>query len=318
MNYSITCVDAGSENCPCYLALTGDCITCSRLRNKDYCDCNWSGVCVYNEFIQGGKTVNNPRKNIRAAIVEQKFYDGDIVLYVLDVGKGFAMRASRPGTYVFLKGQESAEFYEVPISVMKSDIEKGHIYLAIKVIAAKTKALLQQTDSLVIRGPYRGGIQGINDVLRGLRPDSKILILSKGIGLAPASLSARYLCQRCSVDLMMDPEKISKELIGDYIDDRLEPPLNRINEISLSDPMSWNGLEEQLSKNQYTGVLILTSDYYIHKIGEMVRRLLPGAAIGVCNNFHICCGEGLCGACTVETIEGDVLKMCKCQKSVSL
>ena len=29
------CIDAGSENCPCLLAESGDCITCSRLKGKD-------------------------------------------------------------------------------------------------------------------------------------------------------------------------------------------------------------------------------------------------------------------------------------------
>ena len=32
------CIDAGSENCPCLLAASGDCITCSRLQGKDCCD----------------------------------------------------------------------------------------------------------------------------------------------------------------------------------------------------------------------------------------------------------------------------------------
>ena len=35
------CVDTGSENCPCELAVTGDCLTCSRLQGKDSCDCDW-------------------------------------------------------------------------------------------------------------------------------------------------------------------------------------------------------------------------------------------------------------------------------------
>ena len=54
---SMDCIDVGSENCPCYLALTGDCLICSRLQGKDYCGCNWAGVCVYNEFIQGNKFI---------------------------------------------------------------------------------------------------------------------------------------------------------------------------------------------------------------------------------------------------------------------
>jgi hypothetical protein len=64
----LNCIDAGTENCPCYLAVTGDCLICSRLQGKDYCDCNWRGVCIYNEFMQGNGKVNNPRRDFEAEI----------------------------------------------------------------------------------------------------------------------------------------------------------------------------------------------------------------------------------------------------------
>ncbi|NFG18899.1 sulfide/dihydroorotate dehydrogenase-like FAD/NAD-binding protein, partial [Clostridium botulinum] len=49
MEYEIKdCIDAGSEYCPCHLAETGDCILCSQLSGKKFCDCiNWKGVCIY-------------------------------------------------------------------------------------------------------------------------------------------------------------------------------------------------------------------------------------------------------------------------------
>lgn len=59
------CIDCGTENCPCYLAATGDCLVCSRLAGKDYCDCNWKGVCIYNEFIQSGKKIIMYGKSLR-------------------------------------------------------------------------------------------------------------------------------------------------------------------------------------------------------------------------------------------------------------
>ncbi len=74
------CIDAGTENCPCYLALTGDCLTCSRLQGKDYCDCMWKGVCIYNEFQQAGERINNPRKDFKAKITARKFYLDDLVV----------------------------------------------------------------------------------------------------------------------------------------------------------------------------------------------------------------------------------------------
>ena len=65
------CIDAGSENCPCLLAESGDCITCSRLQGKDCCDCNWRGVCIYNEYIQNGKKINNRRESKKTRILKK-------------------------------------------------------------------------------------------------------------------------------------------------------------------------------------------------------------------------------------------------------
>ena len=71
MNYiNNICVDAGTENCPCSLADTGDCLICSRLNGKDKCDCHWAGLCIYNEFIQNDGKIRNKRRYIEAEIVK--------------------------------------------------------------------------------------------------------------------------------------------------------------------------------------------------------------------------------------------------------
>lgn len=326
MNYSIfngiyNCIDAGSENCPCYLAVTGDCLTCSRIQGKDYCDCNWKGVCIYNEFIQGNRRINNPRRDFEAPIAKTKFYKDDLVVYVLDVGKGFAIKASRPGSYIFMKSSNSNSFYNVPISIMKADIEKGQIHLAIKIISAKTKALLAETEKFIIRGIYRNGIQGISPIIQKKIPNHKVLIIAKGIGIAPGILLIQFLSHKRRVDMIIDTDKISKELISDYLDtkiesikqDEVEKEEGTIKFMSFAEETSLKELEEILQKNNYDSILILTSDYYIETYGKLIRKILPGASVGVSNNFHICCGEGLCGSCSLITETGDSIKMCKCQ-----
>jgi succinate dehydrogenase/fumarate reductase-like Fe-S protein len=69
----------------------------------------------------------------------------------------------------------------------------------------------------------------------------------------------------------------------------------------------------RMKKNQYDNVILLVSDYYIDVLGRMIKRILPAADLAVSNNFRICCGEGLCGSCSVDTTGGDTIKMCKCQ-----
>lgn len=305
----MNCVDAGSENCPCYLAVTGDCLVCSRLQGKDYCNCDWRGVCIYNEFIQGNRKVNNPRRDFEARIAERKFYMEDLVVYILDVGKGFAMKASRPGSYLFVKASGAISFYDIPISVMKADVEKGQVHLAIKIISTKTKALLAEESKLVLRGPYRNGVHGISSIVKKKGKDHKTLIIAKGIGVAPGILASCELQQRGSVDMVIDTDKISQSLIDDYLEDGN----GLIRYLSLTGKNSEKQLTNIMKKNPYDNVILLVSDYYIDLIGRMIKKVLPAADLAVSNNFRICCGEGLCGSCSIDTSGGSTIKMCKCQ-----
>ena len=317
----MNCIDAGSENCPCYLAVTGDCLICSRLQGKDYCNCNWRGVCVYNEFVQGNRKVNNPRMDFEAKIIQKKFYKEDLVVYILDVGKGFAMKAERPGSYLFIRGRGTGSFYDVPISVMKADVEKGQIHLAIKIISTKTKALLMEEEKLILRGPYRNGVHGVSNIMSKRGKDQKTLIIAKGIGIAPGMLAAQSLKYKGLIDLVADTEKISRDLIEDYMDTKPKVSVQSTTKkepgtfryLSLTDKESWAILETMMKEKAYDNVILLTSDYYIENLGKMVKEILPQADLAVSNNFRICCGEGLCGSCSMDTPAGDTIKMCKCQ-----
>lgn len=351
MNYSTyDCIDAGTENCPCYLALTGDCLTCSRLQGKDSCDCSWKGVCIYNEFKQGNGRVNNPRKEFVAGIVSKKFYLDDLAVFVLDVGKGFAIKAGSPGSYIFMRSRSDTSFYDIPISIMHADVEKGQLHVAVKVISTKTKSLLEEEESFVLRGVYRNGIQGLHAVLpRGLK-NARVLLVAKGIGLAPAILTAEALGGHNEVDLVVDTEKISTELVSDYLGEgsgnaavgRKQAAagstadgsargisagdvfaadgstgggglVHRIRYLSLGNSEDQESLRAMMKTGKYDSVAVLASDYFIGEIGKMAKEVLPEAKQAFSNNFRICCGEGVCGACSVVNAGGETIKMCKCQ-----
>lgn len=305
-----TCIDAGTENCPCYLALTGDCLTCSKLQGKDCSFCNWKGVCIYNEFIQNNKKINNARKNFETEILEMKDYGDDLVVFVLKVNRGFAIKCNKPGTYVFMGNSKLEDYYLTPISVMKSDTEAGLLYLAVKIISAKTKALLL-SEKITLRGPYRNGVQG--ELSKG-----KNLILTKGIGIAPAIHMLNDMEFNEKVELMIDLEKININLIQDYIsdDDIIKNKLKSIDYVTLADKKSYDIIRDKIIESQYDGVVILTSDYFIDLYSNLVKTILPQALIAVSNNVHICCGEGLCGACSKVLEDGSVIKLCKCHHNL--
>lgn len=321
---NIDCIDSGTENCPCYLAVTGDCLLCSRLQGKDYCDCLWKGVCIYNEFIQNHEKANNVRKDFSAKIMDKKRYLEDLCAITLDVGRGFALKASVPGSYVFLKGSEQESYYHTPISVMKADIEKGCITVLVKSISAKTKALCMTEDKMTVRGVYRGGLKGINKItgkFSRLNPQCKLLIITKGAGFAPAVNFLDWCAlSHAEVDMIIDTDKICEQIVQDYL--KPYPNLN-VTFQSLQSLISDTSFTAKVQTEKYHGILVLASDYYIGELEKTVQRCsdvfgkmtedCPYTPEYICsNNSNICCGEGICGACSRTDAEGRVHKCCKC------
>ncbi|MCO7122233.1 hypothetical protein NIA71_09795 [Ihubacter massiliensis] len=288
------CIDAGSENCPCLLAESGDCITCSRLQGKDCCDCNWRGVCIYNEYIQNGKKINNRRESKKTRILKKIWYGEDLVVLVVEVSKGFALKASLPGSYVFLKRCHESDCYSVPISVMRAEPEKGQLHLAVKVVAGKTKALAEATDHIEIRGVYRNGLLGVSRLLT--KQPQKVLCITKGVGFAPAANYNQWAFGKDTIDMIIDLDKINQELVNDYL---VDYPANSIRYTELTPDL--------VCPEEYDRVLILASDYFVESIAVPEKKRI------VSNNFHMCCGEGICGACTMVDDQGKSHKMCKCQ-----
>lgn len=50
------CGSYGSNDCPCVLSVLGECLVCSHLRGKDFCDCEWNKYCVYINYLHDRKT----------------------------------------------------------------------------------------------------------------------------------------------------------------------------------------------------------------------------------------------------------------------
>jgi hypothetical protein len=95
---------------------------------------------------------------------------------------------------------------------------------------------------------------------------------------------------------MIDLDKINQELVNDYL---AEHPVNGIRYMDLT--------PDFICPEGYDAVLLLASDYYQDSIQIPKEKKVRS------NNFHMCCGEGICGACTMVDDQGKSHKMCKCQ-----
>lgn len=301
------CVDAGSENCPCYLSETDDCMTCTRLKGLGYCDCKWVGVCIYNEFMWNNKQAKNPRVDIDVDIVSRKMYGDKIMILVLQTNKYLSQRFKYPGTYVFIRNSQDIEMYDVPMSIMHVDTIKDQIHIAVKIISAKTKRLLEAKTKLKLRGPYRNGILGLKHLDHAI--GGKILVLCRSMGVAPAIKLTEYYNTKSSVDFVADINRIGCNFIEPYLD-HIKANVHYMN---FKEEQDLEIIKMMVEKKKYDAIIMFTSDKYITIFDEMLNSINYKNDYAIINNFNMCCGEGVCGACSFMTESGEVIKMCKCQ-----
>ena len=390
------CADVGTRNCPCPLAETGDCLVCSRLSGARECSCRWAGVCVYNEYMQNGSMVRTKRKARSTEVLQRLRQGDDLLMLQLRVPRGFALEASQPGSFLFLKPPGAPEMTSVPVSVMAADVEHESLWVILKIISAKTKALAACEDFLEMRGIYRSGLlgKGIAGILDlhdpGVSVRKRWLILTKGVGFAPAVNLIRWAAGRIDIHVIADPEKVGDDVIRQqfrawqpeaYRSEggrfRLEfqslakllqqpaaasplqqtaaasplqqtdstaaaPPAATLHTSGSHDPdlqqtvaasplqqtdstaaappaaaLHTSGSHDpDLQQTDYDRIFLLTSDYYIKRLSAVMK--IPPEKLVFCNNFHLCCGEGICGACGHVDAEGNLRKMCKCREFSAL
>ena len=347
----------------------------------------------------------------------------------------------------------------VPVSVMVADSEHGTIWVALKILSAKTKALAACEDFLEVRGVYRSGLLGkglagiqadgrqlgkkdleakclqksqlegndsdekcpegrppeqkslgeeklrkkaLGEAFAGeelkktppveerikeedsnteqsagrlRKPDPRSadpveksqnsniptrkrwLILTKGVGFAPAVNLIRWAAGRIDIHVIADPEKVGEDVIREQFRawqpendpihlefqslakllDRLEAaspcmpqpaagfvshrsadseaqksadPALRAAAIELAPAVPLQ--QPNLHQTNYDWIFLLTSDYYIKRLSAAMK--IPPEKLVFCNNFHLCCGEGICGACGHVDAAGNLHRMCKCRE----
>lgn len=314
MDYEIKdCIDSGSKYCPCHLAETGDCILCSHLNNTTFCDCkNWRGTCIYKEFINNGYKAKEERETHSCKIAKKLKFGNDLIILDVEVNKALVESLVNPGSYVFVRNPKSNSFYDAPISVMKSDTSKDIITLSIEIKGIKTKSIdeLKENETILIRGPFWNGVLGLKNI-KDLK-DKKTLLICRGIGYAPMiPVIKRLYSNGNEINLLLDSANIDKEEIIRTIDTYNVKPieLNTIENGKLSASLK-DSINEILSKNEISLVHIAGPDILI---SEVINYIGDKYKFSCCNNAKMCCGEGICGTCSVRYKGHVVKKLCKVQ-----
>lgn len=308
------CIDVGREGCPCALAESGDCLVCSRLGGGSCDDCGWQGTCIYTLYEQNGRQLIQERQNRLLDIAEIRTYGPNFKVFVLEADKGFCQRAQTAGAFVFVKTKKDHDWFGAPISVLKSEPDQGRLHLAVCACGPKTTRILQEEESLSVRGVYYNALTGQT---RLMTDPEETYIFAKGVAIAPLRNyldgGDRYGRQISNLRIFADLDKTGMDFFQDYFGDLPAGAIQirnfaREGLCSLED---LDHLESQCLARARINVLALTSPYYADQIqraaGQEKTILRP-------TEGNMCCGEGICGACTEVDQWGRTIRNCKAVK----
>ena len=316
MNFeNIDCIDSGTEFCPCKLAEQNECILCSQLRGRHFCDCiNWKGTCIYQEFYNNGSKAKEGRKTIDCTInsIEQK--EEHLIALSVAVPHKLAIDLSAPGSYVFLRTDDNI-YMDFPISVAYSDTDSNIISLFVEIRGVKTKKLLSLTsgETIGIRGPYWNGVFGLKNI--DTCKDSNCIIIARGIGQAPMiPVIKKLIANNNTIRLIIDKAPFNDIYIDEYLKylGMTYEKLSVIDKGELTDDIKQLIIEEKKAK----GISLIHSagaDILTYKIIEFLDTVDKDIKLSCCNNAKMCCGEGMCGSCTARFKGHKVKRLCKIQ-----
>lgn len=309
------CIDAGTDYCPCSLGEMGECIICSQMHDKVFCDClYWKGTCIYHEFISN----NNKRKKARQYrtfnIINRHYLREDILLMDIKVNSTLSRELNNIGAFVFLKSPLEDDSYSTPISIMESDVFNNIIKVVIKIAGIKTKSLAECKDKIMVKGPYWNGIQGIR-FIKELK-NKECLILARGCAAAPGVMAARKMINNENIiHVMLDR--------GRSVENFSKPYFLELG-CKLDDVYFYNPRKEidgdikyaikQLIENRRIDVVLSAGEDEFHKdIINYINSINKKINFATVNNSTMCCGEGVCGSCQIRGISNEKIKSCKQQ-----
>lgn len=269
------------------------------------------------ELVNNSGHAKPPRQVINCSVTLNRDIGDNVHLIRLAVPDTDLSVFQRPGSFVFVRTCETA-YYDVPISVLYSETDTDTIGLLIQTRGIKTKPFeaLSQNDTVYLRGPFYNGVMGHKPI--GTLSGKHAVVLCRGIGFFPSLHVIQTLkAQNNSVSVYLDPGDFSRstlDMIRELFEiETIEMPIcNSDGELSEE---ACRVLSEAASKS--AGLIHLgLSDYLISKSLDYIRQQgYANAVVSCSNNAHMCCGEGICGACAGNISPMEIVHLCKEQIS---
>jgi len=308
------CIDAGRRGCPCALAESGHCLVCSKLNGGNCDDCGWQGTCIYSIYHQNRQCLAEDRTPMSMEILGIRTYGPRCSVFILQAGLGFCQQAAKPGAYVFARAEEADRWYDMPVSILKSQPGKGLIHLGVCGCGPKSESLLSATKAISVRGVYENGLSGLDGLHQS--PD-KTIVFAKGIAIAPLRNfldgGQRYAKYLKNLRLYVDLEKVGFDFFRDYFGDI--PAASITIKDFAKEGLPLLTMDDTTIAAQKVNIFALTSPFYAEQIGQQIQQTASASgtqtAIIRPNEGNFCCGEGVCGACTCTDPKGNTIRRCK-------
>ncbi len=317
MQQVLNCIDAGTEYCPCFLAETGECLMCSQLQRKTFCDCrNWNGVCIYQEYISNRSQKKEHRKALPGRILKREVISDSVIILKIQVNKTLARELSQPGAYVFLKNIKDPNYFDAPMSIMSADEREASVDVAIQIKGVKTRALDEfNITEVSLRGPYWNGVLGLK-YIKGVQ-EQKALLVTRGIGQAPAvPVAKKLILAGNSVEVILDQGRAGANFAEKYFRElgceiKIKPVFD-LKTLTLTDEIK-EYIRQSVLENSIKLVYSSGSDKMHEGICRLLLSTAPDVFFACSNGASFCCGEGVCGSCHTRTTDGTRIKTCKTQ-----
>ncbi|WP_312884148.1 sulfide/dihydroorotate dehydrogenase-like FAD/NAD-binding protein [Clostridium psychrophilum] len=305
-----------SQPCPCHLAETGDCILCSQLAGKDFCDCcNFNGVCIYQEYASNNYKAKESRKYYNCKILEKNKIEQNVITLVVGASDKLVSELVHVGSYIFVRRPDTETRFDTPISIMDTDTKNNTLTIAIELKGAKTKALdvLKVGDELLVKGPFWNGTLGLKNIYKLI--NSKCLIVARGIGQAPMIPVIKHLhSNNNEIIVVLDNSPYKSSFINEYLKKYAAKVIqcNTIEDGRITS--EFNAIINDLTSNSDIDLVHCdAADVLNYELMKAVEKIDKNINYSCCNNAKMCCGEGVCGCCTRINNDLKLRRLCKMQ-----